>query len=112
MKIFILVTTNHHFKNNPMRQFLTNLKDNIIIPLLKFLAILLFFGLLYSGYYFYKLKYTCELDEVQSKKDGWITLRPGFSKRKELPKDYTLDTYEQKMVRCYGHVYIQIRKTK
>jgi hypothetical protein len=93
-----------------MRKILTYLKNNIIIPFLKFSAPLLFFGLLYSGYYFYKLKYTCELDEVQAKKDGWITLRPGFSKRKELPKDYTQDIYEQKTVRCYGEVFIQIRK--
>lgn len=89
-----------------MRKILTYLKDNIIIPFLKFLAPLLFFGLLYSGYYFYKLKYTCEIDEVQAKKDGWIIIRPGD----KLPAGYSRDTYDIETLKCYGELFYQIRK--
>ncbi len=89
-----------------MSQILNYIKDNIIIPFLKFLATLLFIGLLYSGYYFYKLKYTCEIDEVQAKKDGWILIHPGD----QLPAGYSRDTYEIGTLKCYGEVFIQIRK--
>ncbi len=88
-----------------MSQILTYLKDNIIIPFLKFLATLLFFGLLYLPIYFYKLKYTCE-DEVQAKKDGWIIIRPGD----KLPAGYSRDTYEIGTFKCYGEIFYQIRK--
>ena len=41
---------------------------------------------------------------------GWVTLKPGFKERNELPKDYSTETYNQRVAHHNGEILIQIRK--
>jgi hypothetical protein len=93
-----------------MRQLIKTFIDNIVTPFLKHLAPMVFLLLIYVGYSFLRTRHHNDVIIGKEDSGGWTTLYPGFIERKELPKDYSVNTYNMRVVYNNGHALMQIRK--
>jgi hypothetical protein len=92
-----------------MKKLLKKIGDDLLIPMFKHIVPLMFIGLLYTGYLC--LQHLFFDDVIVSSKDsnGWITLRPNKVKM-DKPSDYSLKTYDLRVVYFDGKSLIQVRK--
>ena len=83
--------------------------DNLLIPIYKHIAPIMFIGLLYMGCLIFQHLFFDDVIESSKDSNGWITIRPNSFKI-DKPSDYSLKTYDLRVVYFDGRSLIQVKK--
>jgi len=92
-----------------MRKVLKMIGDKILTPIFKHMAPIMFIGLLYMGFLFFQHSFFDDVVEGSTDSGGWVTLRPNRVKI-DKPSDYSVETYDLRVVYFDGRPLIQVRK--
>jgi hypothetical protein len=93
-----------------MKKTISFITTKILTPILLFIAMYSFLSLFLIPSRYIKHKKIDDLNTSKLENVGWVTLKPGFKERNELPKDYSTETYNQRVAHHNGEILIQIRK--
>jgi len=93
-----------------MKKTISFITTKILTPILLFIGMYAFLILFLLPARYIKHKKHDDLNTSNIENIGWVTLKPGYKKRNELPKDYSAETYDKRLAHHNGEIYFQIRK--
>ena len=93
-----------------MKKTISFIATKILTPILLFITMYTFLSLFLLPSRYDKHNKIDDLNTSKFDNVGWVTLKPGFKERNELPEDYSTKTYDKRVAHHNGEILIQIRK--